>query len=145
MTAKPIPDHIRAAAVADFHASGDSYAVVAARHGISSSRLHRIVNPEPPKKRAPKGWEDDEMALTGGRWVSVRGVMRWEPFRKPSRRGMTDREQRIEWEERMFTEDEAREAHRLHAGGCREPRTVMGERVYQRRKKRAQAARKVAA
>lgn len=36
----------RAAAVADYHTSGDPYAVVASRHGVSRSALHSWVNPD---------------------------------------------------------------------------------------------------
>lgn len=77
MTAHPIPEHVRAAAVADYKASGDGYRAVAARHGISPSRLNVLVNGKRPKSRR-KTWGADEIALTGGRWVNVRGVMRWE-------------------------------------------------------------------
>ena len=52
---------------------------------------------------------------------------------------------RAQAEEAMFTEAEAREAHARHEAGFRDARTVTGERVYNRRKKRAQYARRTAA
>jgi hypothetical protein len=143
-TGIPTPADIRQRAIDDYLAGSDPYAVVAARHGVSRASLHAWVNPDGVKKRKPKTWGADELALTGGRWVNVRGVMRWQPFDRFDRNQSPD-QMRVKAEEAMFTEDEAREAHRLHANGCREPRTVVGERVYQRRKKRAQYARKRAA
>lgn len=140
MIGRATPENIRAAAVADYRASGDPLAVVARRHGVSKTALSSWVNPR-HKKRQRDVWSEAEVALTGGRWVNVRGVMRWEPFAGQP----VDRQRRVEWEEAMFDEDEAREAHARYAYGHREPRIVMGERVYQRRKKRAQAARKAAA
>ena len=52
---------------------------------------------------------------------------------------------RAQAEEAMFSEAEARDAHAKYAAGFRDSRTEVGERVYQRRKKREQYARKVAA
>lgn len=123
----------RRAAVDDYNASGDTMTAVARRHGVSRNALTDWV-------RAEEG-----VGLTGGRWVNVRGVMRWEAFVAPSVRDLSDRERRIEWEDAMFDEDEARDLHARYANGCREGRTVVGERVYQRRKKRAHYARKRAA
>lgn len=77
MSSRKIPDDIRQAAVEDYKTSGDPYAVVAARHGISKSRLNALVR-GPGAKRKPRTWGADEIGLTGGRWVNVRGVMRWE-------------------------------------------------------------------
>lgn len=73
---RPSPE-TKAAAVADYLATRDPYAAVAARHGVSRSVLHSWVNGGPSKRRA-KTWGADELALTGGRWVVVRGVQRWE-------------------------------------------------------------------
>lgn len=49
---------------------------------------------------------------------------------------------RAQAEEVMFNEAEARKAHADYAAGFRDPRTVVGERVYNRRKKRQQHERK---
>lgn len=144
-TGQKTPDDRRQAAVDDYTATREPYAVVAARHGISRSVLHAWVNPRPDWKRGPKRWPVEEIALTGGRWVNVRGVMRWEAFEPIDKRDLTDRERRHEWEEDMFTEDEARDAHARFAAGQRGQRVELGERVYNRRKKRAQVARKRAA
>lgn len=134
MTYRDIPDEVRRAAVADFRA-GDNYTTVANRYGIARSTL--------------KGWlvtTADDIGLAGGRWVpNGRGVQVWQPFVAPTRVDLTDRERRIEWEDRMFDDDESRDMHARYFNGCREPRTVIGERVYQRRKKRKQAANRRAA
>ncbi len=143
MTSRHLTPAARAAAIADYKASGDSYAVVAARHGMSRTHLHALVNPG--KKRARKQAEQEEVALTGGTWVRDGLVMRWQPFIAPSKANLSDRERRVEWEDAMFDVDEARDLHARYFNGCREPRTVVGERVYQRRKKRAQYARRKAA
>lgn len=136
---------VKDAAIADYKESGDPYHVVAARHGVSRGALHSWVNPEGVKPRKKKTWEPDELELTGGQWVTVRGVKRWQPFVKETVRAMSDQERRVLWEEWMFTEEEARDMHARYANGCREPRTRRGERVYQRRQKRAQRARREAA
>lgn len=73
------PDDIRQAAIDDYLATGDPYHAVAARHGVSRAALHAWVNPNGGKKRTAKAWGADEIALTGGQWVVVRGVRRWEP------------------------------------------------------------------
>ena len=139
----PIPESVRRAAVADYKASGDSLGTVARKHGISKSALASWIK---PKKRYPRKNYSECDGLTGGRWVlNSRGIKVWQPFLATSVAGATDQQRRVEWEDAMFTEDEAREAHRMHANGRRDPRTVVGERVYQRRKKRNQAARKRAA
>lgn len=52
---------------------------------------------------------------------------------------------RAQAEEAMFSEEEAREAHAKYAAGFRDARTLVGERVYNRRSKRAQADRRRAA
>ena len=52
---------------------------------------------------------------------------------------------RAQIEEEMFTEAEAREAHAKYAAGFRDARTMVGERVYNRRNKRANRDRTVAA
>lgn len=52
---------------------------------------------------------------------------------------------RAQAEESMFSEEEARDAHAKYAAGFRDSRTVVGERVYNRRKKKAQYDRRVAA
>ncbi|MDR7253731.1 transposase-like protein [Nocardioides sp. BE266] len=133
---RAIPDHIRTAAINDYRASGEPLATVARRHGVSKTALSSWITPQ--KKRGPKQWGADELALTGGRWVNVRGVMRWESFTpRPVDCDLTDRQRRMQSEDAMFTEDEARQAHAAYAYGRRDPRTVVGERVYNRRKKRA--------
>lgn len=73
-------DRTRALAVADYHQTRDPYATVAARHGVSRAILHSWVNPKPIKARGPKVWPEDEIALTGGRWVldPIARVQRWE-------------------------------------------------------------------
>lgn len=81
-TGKPTPDHVRQAAVDDWHATKDPYHVVAARHGVSRSVLHAWVNPEGVKKRKPKTWAEDELAYIGG-W-EVRGGILFPLF--PERR-----------------------------------------------------------
>ena len=40
----PIPDHIRAAAIADYYATGDTAKDVADRHGIARSTFSKWVN-----------------------------------------------------------------------------------------------------
>jgi hypothetical protein len=115
----------REAAVRDYLA-GDSASLVAARYSIARSTLARWVESR------------HDVALTGGRWVdNGRGVQVWKPFDVTATRGTTPRQHRIETEDAMFDIDEARAAHARYVGGCREPRTVVGERVYQRRIKRA--------
>ena len=138
-------------AVLASYASGLSMRRVAELHAVAESTVCKWVQDagisRSPARAADLRRErvDAELALTGGRWVSVRGVHRWVPFVAPSKQGMSDRERRIEAEEAMFDDDEARDLHARYFNGCREHRTVVGERVYQRRKKRAQTARKVAA
>lgn len=149
-TGKPIPEPIRTAAVDDYRSSGDSMTVVAKRHGVSKTALASWINPKTaswinPKTstRNRKNYNECD-GLTGGRWVVVRGVRRWEWFRQPpTDDDLTDHQKRIKAEEDMFTEDEARVAHAAYVYGHRDDRTVVGERVYQRRKKRAQVARKL--
>lgn len=53
--------------------------------------------------------------------------------------------QRAQAEDLMFDEDEARKAHARYAAGERDARTVIGERVYNRRMKRERYARRAAA
>lgn len=48
-------------------------------------------------------------------------------------------------EERMYSEQELRQAHAAYFGGCRAAATVAKERAYQRAKKRASYARRKAA
>ena len=74
-TGSPTPHHIRQAAIDDYTNSGDSYATVAARHGISRSILHAWVNPEGVKKRGPRTWADHEVAYRGG-WEVRGGILR---------------------------------------------------------------------
>lgn len=126
----------RRAAIADYLESGDTISAVAARHGVARSTLGHWT----------AGLRDGE-GLTNGRWVLCprTRVQRWQEFITPTRLNMTDRERHIEWEDAMFDEDEARMLHARFANGCREERTVVGERVYQRRIKRDQRARKGAA
>jgi transposase-like protein len=76
-TGIPIPDDIRAAAVADYLESGEPYAVVAARHGVTKSSLCDWVNPRRRRERAMR-WTEEEIALTGGRWVGRGGIQVWE-------------------------------------------------------------------
>lgn len=52
---------------------------------------------------------------------------------------------RLDAEEAMFTDAEALAAHRAFSKGGTSERTLTGERVYQRRMKRAQKARRAAA
>lgn len=52
---------------------------------------------------------------------------------------------RLAAEEQMFDEIELRRAHRSYAAGERDPRTVMGERVYQRKIARRKRERNAAA
>lgn len=52
---------------------------------------------------------------------------------------------RMRAEEAMFTDDELRTGHADYTAGFRSPRTVMAERIYQRKRKQRQAAKKVAA
>lgn len=65
----------RAAAVADYRATGDPYYVVGARHNVSRSALHSWCNPHPDKPRGPFTWPEDEVAYVGG-W-EVRGGVRY--------------------------------------------------------------------
>jgi transposase-like protein len=78
-TGIPIPDDIRAAAVADYLESGEPYAVVAARHGVTKSSLCDWVNPRRRRERSMR-WAEEEIALTGGDWVVRRGVRRWQSW-----------------------------------------------------------------
>lgn len=64
-TGSPTPDDIRQHAVDDYLTSGDTYAIVAARHGVSRAALHSWVNPNGVKKRKPKTWAEDELAYLG--------------------------------------------------------------------------------
>lgn len=75
---RPVSPGTRAAAIADYNQSRDPYSVVAARHGVSSSTMHSWINPRKNTRGGGFSWRDEEVALTGGRWVNVRGVMRWE-------------------------------------------------------------------
>lgn len=52
---------------------------------------------------------------------------------------------RIKAEDEMFSDAELRAFHTDYAAGLRDTRTVVGERVYNRRRKRQQHARKRAA
>ena len=69
----------RALAVADYHQTRDTYAAVAARHGVSRAALHAWVNPKKREPRGPKSWTEAEIALEGGRWVldPVARIQRW--------------------------------------------------------------------
>lgn len=144
-TGKPISAAIRIAAINDYRNTGDSMTVVARRHGVSKTALSSWINPRPSKTRV-RTYGADEVALTGGRWVGVGGIQRWESFttRTDDDDDLTEHQRRVKAEDAMFTEDEARDAHARYAYGLRDERTVTGERVYNRRKKRAQTARKVA-
>lgn len=75
-----VTEATRTAAVADYHATGDPYYIVAARHGVSRSALHAWVNPHPTKPRGPFTWAEEDIALTGGDWVVRRGVRYWQPW-----------------------------------------------------------------
>lgn len=65
---RPTTIHAHAAAIADYRTSGDSYAVVAARHGISRSHLHGLVNPRKNTRGGRFTWRDEDLAYDGG-WV----------------------------------------------------------------------------
>ena len=79
-TGTPIPDHIRAAAVADYLASPDSLTVTAARHGISKAALWSWVKQPDPRKRTRDVWTEEEIALNNGHWTpNSRGVQVWQP------------------------------------------------------------------
>mgnify|MGYP003333731644 CR=1 FL=1 len=136
----------KAAMVADYD-TGMTCAAVAAKWGFAPSSVNRYIRKAkgmgPAKARRQQ--LEAEVALTSGSWVRAGLVMRWEPWLATSVADLSDRERRVQWEDAMFDEDEARDLHARYANGCRESRTVVGERVYQRRKKRAQAARKRAA
>lgn len=67
----------KAAAIADYRKSRESYADVAARHGISRATLHTWVNPTVRPKRGGFTWAEKDIVLTGGRWVNDRGIQRW--------------------------------------------------------------------
>ncbi|WP_163168082.1 hypothetical protein [Arthrobacter sp. Alg241-R88] len=72
-------DHTKDAAIHDYLTTGDPYSVVDGRHGISRSALHAWVNPDGVKKRKPKTWGADEVALTGGHWTPKGGISVWQP------------------------------------------------------------------
>lgn len=75
MTAgKPAPARVRQAAVDDYRTSGDTYAIVAARHGVSRGALHSWVNPNGGRKRNRKTWDEAEVAYVGG-WENRGGVL----------------------------------------------------------------------
>ena len=59
-----IPNHIRDAAIADYHTSGDTLEVVAARHNIGRSTLGKWV----------KDSDHDELAYVGG-WEIRGGIL----------------------------------------------------------------------
>ena len=61
------PPEFRNRVLADYHQSGDRPATVARRHNMQPSTLRNWI-----------GNDVDDLALTGGRWVNCRGVMRWE-------------------------------------------------------------------
>ena len=140
-----IDDTTRAKAVG-MYASGMPSTHVAEDLGISDQSVIRWVKAAGVKVR-PRSTHGDytklsdtDAALTGGRWVRSGLLWHWQPFIAPSKRGMSDRERRIEWEEAMFDAEQLRDLHARYVGGCREPRTVVGERVYQRHSKRARRA-----
>lgn len=136
MSSRYVSDEKRAAAVADFHASGDAYYIVAARHNVSRSALHSWVNPKPHKPRGPWEWPEKEVALTGGRWVTVLGVKRWVQEEPQESCELSAFARRIQDEEAAFTEQQGRAAHARFVSGDRDDETVLGEKVYQRRMKR---------
>jgi hypothetical protein len=131
------PPETIAAVLADYTA-GMSSITAATKHGVSPSTARGWIH----RAGISRG-----IALTGGVWVICqrRRIQVWQPFIAPSKQGMTDHERRIEWEDAMFDDDEARDLHARYFNGCREPRTILGERVYNRRKKRERYAKKVAA
>lgn len=75
------PRHItperRAAAVADYRTSGDTYAAVSKRHGVSAAALNSWVNGMTNRPR--KNYAECD-GLTDGRWVycPLRRVQVWE-------------------------------------------------------------------
>jgi len=69
VSARHVPDHIRRAAVADYYASNDTAAEVAARHGIPRSTFGAWVN-----------GRRDELAYVGG-W-EVRGLVSYPTLPK---------------------------------------------------------------
>ena len=83
MTA-PIPTVARRA-IAEDYAAGMSGPDIAKKYGIGQASVYRIVNVAvPPPKRLTRNdrskiRREEEFALTGGRWVPVRGIQRWEP------------------------------------------------------------------
>lgn len=88
MSARHVPDHIRRAAVADY-ADGMSTKQVAAKYGITDSTVHRYVTRAgiarslSAAKDIERRRREEELALTGGQWVNVRGVKRWQVDEAP--------------------------------------------------------------
>lgn len=79
-TGTPIPDHIRAAAVADYTNGSEPLITVAARHGVSKAALWSWVKQPDPRKRTRDHWTEEEVALTDGHWTpNSRGVQVWQP------------------------------------------------------------------
>lgn len=74
-TGRPIPDHIRDAAIADYKASGQSLLIVSRRHGVSKAALSSWIKPGHTKRVRKSPWSDAELAYIGG-WQVVGGVSR---------------------------------------------------------------------
>lgn len=72
-TGTPIPDEIRAAAIADLQNSGDSLRVVAKRNGVSRAALAAWISPRPATRPRNRKWAEDEIAYYGG-WEVRRGI-----------------------------------------------------------------------
>lgn len=128
--------------VRDYERGEASICQVAQKHRISPSTLHRWIENE--SGASATSAVPDDYRLTGGQWVNDRGVMRWESHRPKLKRFPSARDRRAT-EEAMFTQAEAREAHAGYVAGVRESRTVIGERVYQRRQKRNKRSQEKAA
>lgn len=76
--AEPFPTHIRDAAIADYHNSGDTLAVVAERHGVSKSRLGAWIKPGHGRRKRNDAWTEADIALADGRWVRDGLTWRWQ-------------------------------------------------------------------
>ena len=71
MTTRHHSPDARQAAIDDYRTSGDTYATVAARHHMTKSYLHELVNPRKNTRGGRFTWAEDEIAYQGG-W-EIRG------------------------------------------------------------------------
>ena len=143
MRGRPTSPETRAAAVADYVTEGMSSSAVAEKHGVNPKSVTEWVRAAGEVVRAPGApavISGQDVALTGGEWVRVGLVMRWQPFIGAPERELSDRARRVQWEDATVSDIQARAAHARFFAGDRDDETLLGERVYQRRMKRQKRA-----